>query len=173
MVRSQTWLSRALALGVASLLIAACGGTNPTQTPAATQGPGQTGTAATGRPRRPRVPEGRHDLLLTRTPTTRPDVDPQRVYTGEDLAFFGGTIMRGSDGVHSRPTRPRARRSTPTWRPTSVRRRRRQDVELHAPRRRHLAGRLPVTCEDIKYGVSRTFATDIINRGPTYAIAVP
>ena len=22
------------------------------------------------------------------------DVDPQRMYTGEDLAFFGGTIMR-------------------------------------------------------------------------------
>ena len=27
-----------------------------------------------------------------------------------------------------------------------------------------------VTCEDIKYGVSRTFATDVINQGPTYAI---
>ena len=29
----------------------------------------------------------------------------------------------------------------------------------------------PVTCEDVKYGVSRTFATDVINQGPTYAIA--
>ena len=28
----------------------------------------------------------------------------------------------------------------------------------------------PVKCEDIKYGVSRTFATDVINGGPTYAI---
>jgi peptide/nickel transport system substrate-binding protein len=27
-----------------------------------------------------------------------------------------------------------------------------------------------VTCEDIKYGVSRTFATDVINQGPTYAV---
>jgi peptide/nickel transport system substrate-binding protein len=28
----------------------------------------------------------------------------------------------------------------------------------------------PVTCEDVKYGVSRTFATDVITGGPTYAI---
>ena len=28
----------------------------------------------------------------------------------------------------------------------------------------------PVTCEDIKYGVSRTFATDLITNGPSYAI---
>ena len=27
-----------------------------------------------------------------------------------------------------------------------------------------------VTCEDVKYGVSRTFATDVINQGPTYAV---
>ena len=29
----------------------------------------------------------------------------------------------------------------------------------------------PVTCEDVKYGVSRTFATDVITDGPQYAVA--
>ena len=29
----------------------------------------------------------------------------------------------------------------------------------------------PITCADVAYGVSRTFATDVINQGPTYAIA--
>ena len=29
----------------------------------------------------------------------------------------------------------------------------------------------PVTCADIKYGISRTFAADVITGGPTYAIA--
>jgi peptide/nickel transport system substrate-binding protein len=29
-----------------------------------------------------------------------------------------------------------------------------------------------ITCEDVKYGVSRTFATDIITDGPTYAISM-
>jgi peptide/nickel transport system substrate-binding protein len=28
-----------------------------------------------------------------------------------------------------------------------------------------------VTCEDVAYGVSRTFANDVINQGPTYAVA--
>ncbi|HET6940145.1 MAG TPA: ABC transporter substrate-binding protein, partial [Nocardioides sp.] len=28
----------------------------------------------------------------------------------------------------------------------------------------------PVTCEDVKYGVSRTFATDVITGGPNYII---
>src|SRR6185369_1555116 len=29
----------------------------------------------------------------------------------------------------------------------------------------------PITCADVKYGVSRTFATDVINQGPTYIVA--
>ena len=28
----------------------------------------------------------------------------------------------------------------------------------------------PVTCEDFKYGVSRTFATDVITGGPNYIL---
>ena len=31
----------------------------------------------------------------------------------------------------------------------------------------------PVTCDDVKYGISRTFATDVITGGPTYAISLP
>ena len=30
----------------------------------------------------------------------------------------------------------------------------------------------PITCADIAYGVSRTFATDVITGGPTYAISM-
>ena len=30
----------------------------------------------------------------------------------------------------------------------------------------------PITCADVKYGVSRTFATDVITDGPTYAISM-
>jgi len=28
-----------------------------------------------------------------------------------------------------------------------------------------------VTCEDVKYGISRTFATDVISNGPTYILS--
>src|ERR1700712_4591593 len=31
----------------------------------------------------------------------------------------------------------------------------------------------PVTCEDLKYGASRTFATDVITGGPNYALSYP
>ncbi len=27
-----------------------------------------------------------------------------------------------------------------------------------------------VTCDDVKYGISRTFATDVISNGPTYIL---
>ena len=30
-----------------------------------------------------------------------------------------------------------------------------------------------VTCEDVKYGISRTFATDVISNGPTYILTLP
>ncbi len=29
----------------------------------------------------------------------------------------------------------------------------------------------PVTCDDVKYGISRTFATDVISNGPTYILS--
>ena len=29
----------------------------------------------------------------------------------------------------------------------------------------------PVNCEDVKYGISRTFATDVITNGPTYILS--
>ena len=28
-----------------------------------------------------------------------------------------------------------------------------------------------VTCDDVKYGISRTFATDVISNGPTYILS--
>ena len=49
-------------------------------------------------------------------------IDPQRAYTGEDLAFFGAhDLSRPRRPTSSRPTTTRARPSFPTWRPTSAR----------------------------------------------------
>lgn len=77
MVRSSTWLARALALGVtAALVLAACGG-SPSQAPGTPSGTG----AASG------PQKGGTIYLLTRNKNFT-DIDPQRVYTGEDLAFF-------------------------------------------------------------------------------------
>ena len=45
------------------------------------------------------------------------------------------------------------------------------DLEVHRQGRRR-SGRTAsrVTCEDFKYGVSRTFATDVITGGPNYIL---
>lgn len=99
------------------------------------------------------------------------DMDPQRIYTGEDLAFFGATIMRSltayvysTDPVEASGLVPDAATDTGTpnedatsWSFTLRDGMKWQDGS-------------PVKCEDFAYGVSRTFATDLITNGPTYAI---
>ena len=140
----------------------------PTQTPAPTPTPTPTGA--------PHAIGGTLYLLMSTAVanggTGFYDMDPQRIYTGEDLAFFGATIMRTLTSFASSPDRiagtalvPDAATDTGTpsdggrtWSFT-------------------LRGGLtwqdgsPVKCEDFAYGVSRTFATDVITNGPTYAIA--
>jgi peptide/nickel transport system substrate-binding protein len=97
--------------------------------------------------------------------------DPQTVYTGEDLAFFSATIMRGLTAYNLS--------SDPATGVTLV-----PDMatDLGTPSTDFKSWSFtlqdgimwqdgsPLKCEDIKYGVSRTFATDVITGGPTYAI---
>ena len=99
--------------------------------------------------------------------------DPQRVYTGEDLAFFGATIMRAlvaykysEDPAEGTTLVPDM--ATDTGTPNA------DATQWTFTLRDGLTWQdgSPLKCEDIKYGVSRTFATDVINGGPTYAIAV-
>ncbi len=99
-------------------------------------------------------------------------LDPQRNYTGEDLAFTSAYLNRtltsykvSTDEKTANELTPDLATDTgtpnddatswsftlkegPTWEDGS-----------------------PITCEDVKYGVSRTFATDLIVDGPQYAVA--
>jgi len=98
-------------------------------------------------------------------------VDPQRIYTGEDLAFFGATIMRSltsyttsRDAVEANGLQPDMATDTGTpnedatsWTFTLKDGLMWQDGSA-------------VTCADIQYGVSRTFASEVITDGPTYAL---
>jgi peptide/nickel transport system substrate-binding protein len=168
MVRTQSWLFRAFALSVTAMLIAACGG------PAATPSPGASGPATVVTPGPTADPnvakKGGTIYILTQSEQWN-QVDPQRVYTGEDLAFMGGTTMRAltaykfsadpSEGTSLIPDMA-TDTGTPsdggkTWSFTL-----RDGVTWQDG--------TDVTCEDIKYGVSRTYATDVINQGPTYAV---
>jgi len=99
-------------------------------------------------------------------------IDPQRIYTPEDLAFFGSTMYRSLEAYAYSPD-PRAGRSLTPDLAT--------DLGSHNPSATQWSFTLRngvtwqdgsrITCADVKYGVSRTFATGVINQGPTYAIA--
>ena len=168
MVRTNQWLLRAGALSVVAMLIAACGGTPASTAPGTGGPPATSGPIVTEDPNLAK--KGGTIYILTQAEQWN-HVDPQRVYTGEDLAFFGGTTMRAltaykfsadpTEGTSLQPDLATdlgtATDGGKTWQFTL-----RDGVTWQDGS--------DVTCEDVKYGVSRTFATDVINQGPTYAV---
>ncbi|MCJ7710760.1 MAG: ABC transporter substrate-binding protein [Chloroflexi bacterium] len=174
MVRSDTRWLRGVTLGVvAALAVAACGGSTATTapaTPAASMEPGATPAPATEAPAAGPTAGGTVYLLTSAEQFNR--VDPQRAYTGEDLALFSATIFRSltaytysADNAEASVLVPDLATDlgTPTnggatWAFTL-----RDGVSFEDGS--------PITCADVAYGTSRTFAVDVISEGPTYAIA--
>jgi peptide/nickel transport system substrate-binding protein len=99
-------------------------------------------------------------------------VDPQRVYTGEDLAFLGGYLFR-SLTQFSFEEDPEAANEVQGDLATDTGTPNEDATEWQFTIRDGVMWEdgTEVTCEDVKYGVSRTFATDVITDGPTYAIS--
>lgn len=147
MRRSTIWVCAALA----AAMLAACGGGG------VTDGKASKGGTLT---------------LLTQSAQLL-HLDPQRNYTGEDLAFASGYLHRTLTSYALSPDADAAGQlvadlATDTgmssengkvWKFTI-----RDGVKWENGQ--------PVTCEDVKYGVSRTFATSVITDGPTYAISL-
>ncbi|GMA86056.1 hypothetical protein GCM10025868_13060 [Angustibacter aerolatus] len=100
-------------------------------------------------------------------------IDPQRNYTGEDLAFSSAYLERtltaykpSNDGTEAgklvgdlATDTGKPSEGGKTWAFTL-----RDGVKWEDGS--------DVTCADIKYGISRTFAQDVITDGPTYAISL-
>lgn len=97
-------------------------------------------------------------------------VDPARVYTGRDIAFFNSYLFRNL--VSYKPVKGPAgaslvgdlatnsgvpSNSAKTWKFTLRKGATWEDGSA-------------VTCADVKYGVSRPFATDVITDGPQYLV---
>jgi peptide/nickel transport system substrate-binding protein len=158
MERMNTRL-RGFAAGMAvAVLVGACSGS--TASPSTPTGAGQKGGTA---------------YLLMTTATAGSDrfqdMDPQRIYTGEDEAFLGATIMQGLTAYkYSTDTKvattlvPDAATDTGTPNADAT-----QWVFTLRDGLKWQDGSA-LTCADYKYGVSRTFATDVITNGPTYVI---
>jgi len=176
MSRSRT-PARVFALGTTVMLVlAACGGStaSPSAAAPASAAPGATQAPAASieTPTAPPETQPGGTITLLKQEEEWNQVDPQRAYTGEDMAFFSGTIYRSltaykfsADPVEGTSLTPdlatdlgTATDGGKTWAFTL-----RDGVSFEDGS--------PITCADVAYGVSRTFATDVINQGPTYAIA--
>src|SRR5512141_2424577 len=168
MVGPDVRVRRALSLLAAgALLVAACGGGTATPTPG---GGGESAQPSSGESSAAGPTKGGTIYILTQAEQFD-QVDPQRAYTGEDMAFFGGTIYRSLESYVYDPDPTKGTGLTPDLA---------TDLGTPANGGKDWSFTLrdgvsfqdgsPITCEDIKYGVSRTFATDVINQGPTYAI---
>lgn len=91
--------------------------------------------------------------------------DPQRMYIGRDLTYASRLLYRTLDQLDgNNKLLPDLAEDTGT--PSDDNKtwtyKLRTDVKWQDGS--------PITCEDFRYGVSRTFATDVITGGPNYAI---
>lgn len=98
-------------------------------------------------------------------------LDPQRNYTGTDLAFAGSTMHRTLTSYKYAPgdagSEVTADLATDTGTVTN------EGKTWSFTLRDGITFEdgSEITCADVAYGVSRTFATDVITDGPTYAIS--
>ena len=171
MARSRSRAGIIVGAAVAgSLILAACGGSGSSSTASSAASGGASaaasGSAAAGGPQK-----GGTIYILSNAEQLL-SLDPQVIYTGEDLAFLGATIMRSLTTYQLSPDNNEGTSLVPdmatdtgtasnggkTWKFTL-----KDGITWEDGK--------PVTCADVAYGTSRTFATDIIQGGPTYAIA--
>jgi len=110
-------------------------------------------------------------IYLLKAETDFDYYDPQRIYTPEDQAFFGATYMRSLVGYHYSSDPAVANTLVPDM-ATDTGTANADATIWKFTLRDGLTWQdgSPVKCDDVKYGVSRIFATDVINGGPTYAI---
>lgn len=98
-------------------------------------------------------------------------LDPQRDYVGEDFAFESAFLVRTLTSYKLNPDAKSANQlvgdlATGTGKASGGGR----TWTFHLRKGVQWQDGSPVTCADIKYGVSRTFAQTVITDGPTYAI---
>jgi peptide/nickel transport system substrate-binding protein len=152
-----------------AMLVGACSGSTATPT-ATTVAPGPTTTTAAASPTAAGVKGGTAYLLMTSATAGGDkftDMDPQRIYVGEDEAFFDATIMQGLTG-YKYSTDPKASTSLVPDAATDTGTANADATQWVFTLRNGLKWQdgSPVTCADYKYGVSRSFATDVITNGP-------
>ncbi|MEO7744868.1 MAG: ABC transporter substrate-binding protein [Actinomycetota bacterium] len=162
MGKTKTGLRYVALASAGALALAACGGGSDGGSPNAS---GTSGASADGQ-------KGGTLTFLT-TQEQIAHLDPQRNYTGEDLAFSSAYLTRtltaykvSKDGTEARQLD--ADLATDTGTPTDGG----KTWAFTLKDGSKFEDGSPITCADVKYGVSRTFAQTVITDGPTYAISL-
>ena len=154
------------AIVAAGLAVSAC-----TPTPVPSVSPASSPPAAEATARVSPAPGAGGTIYILTQAEQLNHIDPQRVYTSEDFAFLGATLYRSLVSYASSPDSVEGTTLVPdlatdigtatdggrTWRFTL------RDGSTFQTGD-------PITCEDVRYGVSRTFANNMISEGPTYSI---
>jgi peptide/nickel transport system substrate-binding protein len=154
---------RALVVGVAVMLALSASGPS-------LQGPLESSQAPTIEPAQSARQPQRGGRLYVLSDSPSMDIDPAYVYSPE-MAFLGATLMRSLVSYTYSPDPEIANTlqpdlATDTGTPNA-------DATQWTFRLRDgptWQDGTPVTCDDIKYGISRLFATDAFAGGPSYAI---
>ena len=162
-------------VGAVALLVAGCdtsdvspslqpGDSGETQAPAASQAQAPSASAAPAD-----LSGGTITILMDRDQWDQ--LDPQRVYGGPDLAFLGATMHRSLVTYRYSPDAAVANTLEPDM-ATDTGTANADATEWSFTLRDGLTFQdgSPITCEDVAYGTSRTFATDVISGGPMYQI---
>jgi len=99
-----------------------------------------------------------------------PNLDPQRMYTGRDIAFFGSYVMRTLVSYKPVPGKDGATLVADLATNTGVPSNKAKTWKFTLRPGITWEDGKAITCADVKYGWSRTFATDVYVEGPTYPI---
>src|SRR4051794_20973398 len=160
MGKAKIGLRSAAVASLAAMVLAACGG-------GSSGGTGSNSGSNSGSNK----PQKGGTLTMLSLNQEFTDLDPQRAYTGEDIAMLNAWTTRSLTSYKiSRDPKEQSKLVPDMATDTGTALNGGKDWEFTLRDGMKWQDGSPVTCEDLKYGVSRTFATDVITGGPTYAI---
>ncbi len=163
MGKATIGLRAVVLMSAAAMTLAACGGGSST---------GGTGNKTAGNTSAGKATKGGTLTFLTLNDQFQ-HLDPQRNYTGEDLAWASAYLNRTLTAYKFDTDNNKATGLVPDM-----------ATDLGTPNADATSWSwtlkdglkwqdgTDITCDDVKYGVSRTFATTVITDGPSYAVSM-
>ena len=97
-------------------------------------------------------------------------LDPTRIYTGQDIAFANSYIYRNLTNYKSAPGKPGNSLVADLATNTGVPSNKAKTWSFTLRSGIKWEDGSPITCADVKYGASRSFAADVLADGPTYFV---